>query len=327
MNSEAGTAPPSTVTLPTAASGATTLIAFVGKPLAGVETVYPAWNCSSDGISISNGSPFVASSNDVEFEYWPTRIGLFAVIVELPSMICWCTWPRLRTATEAPLTWTSVPSCEARKRNVSPFDPRLQRHGAERAAPGVGRGHLLDDVVAGDEVLVRDVRALVPAEDRDRLVGIDDRPAEVGLGDEGAQLVGVAPVQGDLVRNAGGVAAEAVDGRRDRHRRRVLGRGDAELRGAAEAGADPERDVRGADDVDREREIGVGRRREPVEAVDGDLTVRGDVDALRLDALLDARGRSRSAAGPGDGSRRDGEVLREAETRGSRRFRSPPAVR
>ena len=35
-------------------------------------------------------------------------------------MICWCTWPRLRVATGAPLTWTSVPSCEATKRNVSP---------------------------------------------------------------------------------------------------------------------------------------------------------------------------------------------------------------
>ena len=59
-------------------------------------------------------------SNVVEFEYWPTRIGLFEVIVEFPSMICWCTWPRFRVATDAPLTWTSVPSCEARNRNVSP---------------------------------------------------------------------------------------------------------------------------------------------------------------------------------------------------------------
>ena len=71
-------------------------------------------------VSIMNGSD-VTPSHAVPLENWAKRIGLSAVTVDCPSMICWWTCPALRVATVAPLIATVVLSSAATTRNVSPL--------------------------------------------------------------------------------------------------------------------------------------------------------------------------------------------------------------
>ena len=192
--------------MPTAAFGATTLMKLVAKPVAGVVTVYLFRNCSKGGMSIMNGSDVTPSKLEL-LEYWATSTGSVAVIVAGPVMSCsWC-WPRLSVATATPFTSTGrVVRAGQNPERVAPR-PRGQRHRDEGLAPRRHRRELLLDVIAGEEVSGRDVRALIAAEHADRLVGGHDGARQVGrMRHRVDELIGLALVQRDVVGHAGRTA-------------------------------------------------------------------------------------------------------------------------
>ncbi len=166
------------------------------------------------------------------------------------------------------------------------------------------------------------------AEDRDRLVRSHERAGQVGGRRARVdELIRLALVEHDVIGHARGVGARAHR-RRDRDRRRVLRRHEAEERRVHDVRVlVAKREVLGAEDVRRQTEVSVRRCHDSVQAIDGDFVLRGHVNPLGRHGVADRNhGRGRKTD-RGHGVGRHRERSRKPEPRDRHRARRARVAR